>query len=103
MFQPSTAFTYQNSIANQGKLPDLSPEARISDEDQQNIAFFAQQVLNGTLGYLIINVYGSGANLPVSSFQYFFVCCSPVMFYQGFFIFTMTSVYTVMDPALYDS
>ena len=71
MFQPSTAFTYQNSIANKGKLPDLSPEARISDQDQQNLAFFAKQVLNGTLGYLIINVYGSGANLPVSSFQSF--------------------------------
>jgi len=65
MFQPSTAFTYENTVANAGKLPDLSPAAKISFQDTQNLAFFAQQVFNGTLDYLIINVFGSGSNLPV--------------------------------------
>ena len=93
MFQPSTAFTYQNSIANQGKLPDLSPEARISDQDQQNIAFFAQQVLNGTLDYLLINVFGSGANLPVRNFELFY-CLS-------FTCVVLGLLHLYVDPCVY--
>ena len=45
----------------------MSPEAKIADEDQKSLITLAKQVLNGTLDYLIINVFGAGANLPVSS------------------------------------
>lgn len=66
MFHPSTELTYDDSSTSDGKtLPDLSPEARISEHDHDQIAFFSRQVLNGTLDYLIINVFGAGANLPV--------------------------------------
>ena len=70
MFQPSSTFTYQDSDTSDGNLPDVSPEAKISEHDQRQIAFFARKVLNGTLDYLIINVFGSGANLPVSCLSY---------------------------------
>ncbi len=78
MFQPGSAFTYKSSnfydesdYYSTGApptvvLPDLSPEAKISEHDRSQIAFFAQKALNGSLDYLIINVFGSGANLPVS-------------------------------------
>jgi hypothetical protein len=68
MFRPSTKFTYYDSDDPDGtNLPDLSPEAKISEHDHDQISFFARQVLNGTLDYLIINVFGSGANLPVNN------------------------------------
>ncbi len=68
MFRPSTRFTYNDTSDSDGKLiPDLSPEAKISEHDINEIAFFSRKVLNNSLDYLIINVYGSGANLPVSS------------------------------------
>jgi hypothetical protein len=66
MFRPSTRFSYEDPNDYDGKLiPDLSPEAKISDHDVSEIAFFARQIMNRSLDYLIINVYGSGANLPV--------------------------------------
>jgi hypothetical protein len=67
MHQPSSTFTYEDQRANSDYLPDLSPEVQISHQEQRQIAFFVRKVLNGSLDYLIINVYGSGANLPVSS------------------------------------
>jgi hypothetical protein len=66
MFRPSTKLTYfDSSDPDVKKLPDLSPEAKISEHDNDQIAFFARKIVNGTLDYLIINVFGSGANLPV--------------------------------------
>ena len=67
MFQPSNKFDYKTTVQTKSMLPDLSPEAKISDQDQANLAALARQVLNGTLDYLIINIFGSGANLPVSN------------------------------------
>ena len=67
MHQPSSTISYQDDRANFHYLPDLSPEVKISHQDQRQIAFFARKVINGSLDYLIINVFGSGANLPVSS------------------------------------
>jgi hypothetical protein len=67
MYRPSTKFNYIDADDSDGKLiPELSPEAKISDHDVGEISFFARKVINGSLDYLIINVYGSGANLPVS-------------------------------------
>ena len=67
MFQPSTKFSFDNIIQHGGNFPDMSPEAKIADEDTKNLITLAKRVLNGTLDYLIINVFGAGANLPVSS------------------------------------
>ena len=67
MFQPSTKFSFNNIIQHGGNYPDMSPEAKIADEDTKNLITLAKRVLNGTLDYLIINVFGAGANLPVSS------------------------------------
>lgn len=70
MHQPSTTFSYEDVRANEAYLPDLSPEVMISYQDQAMIALFARKVLNNSLDYLIINVFGSGANLPVSHLAY---------------------------------
>jgi hypothetical protein len=100
MFQPSTEFSFSNTIQTDKNLPDMSPEAKISNQDQKELATLANRVLNGTLDYLIINVIGSGANLPVSNLLMYSV--EQLTFdYQGIFIFTLNPVYTVLDPALY--
>lgn len=93
MHQPSSTISYQDERANFQYLPDLSPEVKISHQDQRQIAFFARKVLNGSLDYLIINVFGSGANLPVSSCCYpsifpdFFACVLLIIFLGLFYIY----------------
>jgi hypothetical protein len=65
MFQPSTQFSFNNIIQTKKLLPDTSPEAKISEQDHKKLRKLVMQVINRTMDYLIINVQGSGANLPV--------------------------------------